>query len=163
MDRMTRRRCLLAISQALAASALAGCNGDTSSVADDGTPDTEMLALLVFDLFPHESLDPGLYVEAADQIAAQNNAVIESGLQRLRDRVGDQGWVEMPERERVRIIGSMENGEFFATLRRVSVETLYRKPAVWEMLGYGGPALEHGGYVNRGFNDIGWLPAEGEG
>lgn len=122
-----------------------------------------MLALLVFDLFPHDSLDPGLYVEAAEEIAARDNAVITAGLQRLRDRVGEQGWVDMSARERTRILGSMQNGEFFATLRQSSVETLYRKPAVWEMIGYGGPALEHGGYVNRGFNDIGWLPAEGEG
>ena len=34
---------------------------------------------------------------------------------------------------------------------------LYNNPAVWRHFGYEGPSAEFGGYINRGFNDIGWL------
>ena len=161
MNIMTRRRCLLAISQALAASALSACNGSPTAAVQDARADTEMLALLVFDLFPHEALEPEVYISVAEHISAQDNAVIAAGLENLRGRMGS--WIDTPEEERLRILESLENSEFFATLRNLSVTRLYRQPAVWALLGYGGSAVEHGGYINRGFDDIAWLPLAGEG
>jgi hypothetical protein len=29
---------------------------------------------------------------------------------------------------------------------------------VWPLFGYEGSSLEYGGYLERGFDDIGWLP-----
>jgi len=29
---------------------------------------------------------------------------------------------------------------------------------LWQVLGYQGPSFELGGYLNRGFNDLDWLP-----
>lgn len=87
--------------------------------------------------------------------------MIAAGLENLRGRMGS--WIDTPEEERLRILESLENSEFFATLRNLSVTRLYRQPAVWALLGYGGSAVEHGGYINRGFDDIAWLPLAGEG
>jgi len=36
--------------------------------------------------------------------------------------------------------------------------TLYDDPEVWAVLGYEGPSLDKGGYINRGFNDLDGLP-----
>ena len=161
MNNLTRRRCLLAITQALAASTLSACNGSPTAAEQDTSADAEMLALLVFDLFPHEALEPEVYIRVAEQISAQDNAVIAAGMENLRGRMGS--WVDTSEEERLRILSSLENSEFFATLRNLSVTSLYRQPAVWTLLGYGGSAVEHGGYINRGFDDIAWLPMAEEG
>ena len=36
--------------------------------------------------------------------------------------------------------------------------TLYSDPEVWELLGYEGPSFDKGGYIDRGFDDLDWLP-----
>jgi hypothetical protein len=35
---------------------------------------------------------------------------------------------------------------------------LYRNKQVWPKLGYEGPSFPFGGYLERGFDDIDWLP-----
>jgi hypothetical protein len=40
------------------------------------------------------------------------------------------------------------------------VWTLYSNPQVWPLFGYQGSSLEYGGYLERGFDDIAWLPKE---
>jgi hypothetical protein len=43
-------------------------------------------------------------------------------------------------------------------VRTKTIGGLYGNPQVYQMFGYGGPSAELGGYIDRGFNDIGWLP-----
>ena len=38
------------------------------------------------------------------------------------------------------------------------VVSLYNQEEVWPKFGYEGSSAENGGYINRGFNDIDWLP-----
>ena len=38
------------------------------------------------------------------------------------------------------------------------VVALYDDREVWELLGYEGPSFDKGGYVDRGFDDLDWLP-----
>jgi hypothetical protein len=35
---------------------------------------------------------------------------------------------------------------------------LYNNPLVWQAFGYEGASFDHGGYLERGFDDLGWLP-----
>ena len=46
----------------------------------------------------------------------------------------------------------------FQHVRSTSVVTLYNDQEVWGLLGYEGSSFEKGGYINRGFNDLDWLP-----
>jgi hypothetical protein len=55
-------------------------------------------------------------------------------------------------------LASLEGTPFFAALRAGTVEVLYRSPEVFALVGYGGSAIEYGGYLNRGFDEIDWLP-----
>jgi hypothetical protein len=41
-------------------------------------------------------------------------------------------------------------------LRSDLIASLYNNPEVWPKFGYEGSSAEHGGYINRGFNDIDW-------
>ena len=47
---------------------------------------------------------------------------------------------------------------FFQTIRFKTIAVFYNNPLVWEAFGYEGEAFEYGGYIERGFNDLGWLP-----
>jgi hypothetical protein len=38
---------------------------------------------------------------------------------------------------------------------------LYDNAGLWKHIDYPGSSKEHGGYINRGFDDIDWLPEQG--
>ena len=47
-------------------------------------------------------------------------------------------------------------------MRSTTIEHLYRNREVWQLVGYEGSSVEYGGYIDRGFDDIDWLPGEGD-
>ncbi len=47
---------------------------------------------------------------------------------------------------------------FSRRLRGDLIVSLYNNKEVWPKFGYEGSSAEHGGYINRGFADIDWLP-----
>ena len=52
----------------------------------------------------------------------------------------------------------MEDSAFFQTIRGGLVTGLYNQKAVWPLFGYEGESsYSHGGYIDRGFNDINWI------
>lgn len=67
-------------------------------------------------------------------------------------------WQEMNTDERTSLIAIQQNTPFFGFLRWTTTEIVMRDPVLWERLGYEGSAIEHGGYIHRGFDDIDWLP-----
>ena len=56
------------------------------------------------------------------------------------------------------MLKGIEGTDFFGFIRRTTVLNLYDDPAVWEVLGWEGSSFDKGGYVDRGFNDLDWLP-----
>ncbi|MFQ6004214.1 MAG: hypothetical protein ACE5OQ_01815 [Woeseia sp.] len=125
------------------------------------------LTQLAFRLFPHDGLDSENYAEVADQLlrrASGDGALAEmlrSGVDRLDDgRPGS--WVERSEAQQIARIRDLQASDFFRLMRTTTIEHLYRNPAAWRLIGYEGSSVEYGGYVDRGFDDIDWLPGEGE-
>ena len=51
--------------------------------------------------------------------------------------------------------------DFFETVKAATMGGLYGNPRVAAFFGWEGSSVEHGGYINRGFDDIGWLPNKG--
>ena len=43
-------------------------------------------------------------------------------------------------------------------MRSTAVVEIYSDPQTWKLLGYEGPSFAQGGYIDRGFNDLDWLP-----
>ena len=43
-------------------------------------------------------------------------------------------------------------------MRSTAVVEIYSDPNTWKLLGYEGPSFAQGGYIDRGFNDLEWLP-----
>jgi hypothetical protein len=125
------------------------------------------LARAARDIYPHDSFPDSLYMVAVGgyDAKAKDPAVhelMEGGVASLdaesRRRNGavylDVAW----EDDRVAVLRTVEATPFFAKLRSDLVVSLYNQKAVWTKLGYEGSSADKGGYIERGFGDIDWLP-----
>jgi hypothetical protein len=120
------------------------------------------------DIYPHDLLVDAYYITAVgpwDGKAAKDPAVkamIEGGVARLDQDARDRHlvpYVEVPwEAERVALLQGIEQTDFFAKIRSDLIVSLYNQKELWSKFGYEGSSAEHGGYINRGFGDIDWLP-----
>lgn len=140
--------------------------------ADDATalsPATMRTLLKVArDIYPHDVLGDSYYITAIkpwDGKAAKDPAVkslISDGITRLDQNAQDRHkvpYVEVPwEADRVVLLKEIEQSAFFQKVRGDLIVSLYNQKEVWPRFGYEGPSAELGGYINRGFADIDWLP-----
>lgn len=123
----------------------------------------ETLLVVAHDLFPHDRLGTEYYaavIASIDKDAAADPAVrklLIEGVARL-DAAHSVPFAELSEGARVAVLKNIENTEFFGTMRTKTINVLYGNPLVYPMFGYGGPSVQFGGYLDRGFDDIGWLP-----
>ncbi len=122
------------------------------------------LLVMTHDLFPHDRLGMQYYavvVDALDKQAGADAAVrqlLVEGVAQL-DAAHGMPWIDLSDGTREAILHDMEKTEFFTTVRTKTIGSLYGNPLVYQMFGYGGPSVELGGYIERGFDDIGWLPS----
>jgi len=85
---------------------------------------------------------------------------MKDGIRDLDGAADGDTWKTLVYDRRIELLAQVEQTAFFLTLRNLVADVLYQHPAIWKRLGYGGNALAQGGYVERGFNDIDWLPKE---
>lgn len=156
---ITRRQALLTISQLAGAAALAAC-GRSSQPPASRQDHLELLASVAYDILPFPELDPALYVQAASRVVENTNAEFEAGLAWLRDATSGRAWKDLDETTRIGALTSMQDTPFFRTVRATTIQVVLGDPAARTLVGYGGSAKEHGGYLHRGFDDISWLPAD---
>jgi hypothetical protein len=123
----------------------------------------ETVAALARTLYPHVALPDSVYArvpakidEAAREDAAQAQTV-NDGVADL-DRRGDQPFVERSAEQQLADAKAIEGSDFFELVRSTAVVEIYSDPQTWTLLGYEGPSFAQGGYLNRGFNDLDWLP-----
>ncbi|RVU17143.1 twin-arginine translocation signal domain-containing protein [Methylobacterium oryzihabitans] len=163
-------------SAAVAAPAAALATGAGLSV-DEAWADTaaalspaelKTLVKVARDIYPHDFLADVYYITAVkpwDGKAAADPAVkamLSEGVGRLdadarsRHKVpyAQVGW----EADRVRLLAGIEHTDFFKKIRSDLVVSLYNQPEIWPKFGYEGSSADKGGYIDRGFNDIDWLP-----
>ena len=112
-------------------------------------------------MFPHDDLPDEAYAGVLDEIdgaAAGDSAVatdIEQGIARLDD---SQQFIELDEESRTEALRRTEGSPLFDLIKATTVVALYDNPLVWKAFGYEGPSVHLGGYINRGFDDLDWLP-----
>lgn len=108
-------------------------------------------------MFPHDGLPDEAYEKVARALAADTDAVatIDAGLAELD---GERPFLELGPEERLAALKAAEDSELFKLVHSTAVVELYDNPLVWRAFGYEGPAVHLGGYVNRGFDDLDWLP-----
>ena len=121
------------------------------------------LLAVAYELFPHDRLGMQYYaavVEAVDKDAAGNpelRKLLVEGVARL-DAGHGIPFAELSEGARTAALQKIEGTEFFTTMRSKTINALYGNPRVYGMFGFEGSSVEYGGYLHRGFDDIGWLP-----
>ena len=57
------------------------------------------------------------------------------------------------------VLAAMETEPFFQTVRGHTVVALYNNKVLWTDFGYQGSSWQDGGYLMRGFQDVGWTHA----
>jgi hypothetical protein len=124
---------------------------------------SRFLVILLQRLFPHEGLDRSLYVDVADVMAGAVMSdpawlsQVQAGRAEL-DRTSGGAWQGLAADDQVNQLSLIEETQFFLTLRGLGNFLFYNKPDLWPFFGYEGSSFEKGGYLNRGFNDLDWLP-----
>ncbi len=114
-------------------------------------------------IFPHNTLDDAVYalvVKDLDAAAAKDPAIatlLRDGLQEL-DNLASGDWAGLDYLARENIVIKMAGTDFFEKIRGTSVVSLYNNEMAWAHFGYEGSSYETGGYFNRGFQELDWLP-----
>jgi len=105
-------------------------------------------------MFPHDMLPDIAYAKVVKALEAEPET-IESGVAQLDDPTP---FLELDAHAQLARIAEAEGTEYFELVRSTAVVELYDNPLVWKAFGYEGPSVHLGGYVDRGFDDLDWLP-----
>jgi hypothetical protein len=114
-------------------------------------------------LFPHDAIDDGPYVAvvgAFGQMAAANPemlTLLDTGVQQL-DAAESESWLKLSPSKQLEVLARVESSAFFQTVRVTGRFIFYDNKEIWPAFGYEGSSYQQGGYLNRGFNDLNWLP-----
>lgn len=65
---------------------------------------------------------------------------------------------ELEDDPALTVLRGVQDAPFFVDILNVAGIALYNDAEVWDLLGYPGPSFHKGGYLERGFNDLDWLP-----
>lgn len=105
-------------------------------------------------MFPHEMLPDIAYAKVVKALEPEAETVA-AGVEAL-----DEGtpFLELDDAAQLERITAAEGSAFFELVKSTAVVELYDNPLVWKAFGYEGPSVHLGGYVNRGFDDLDWLP-----
>jgi len=120
----------------------------------------KMLSEMLRVLYPHQSFGTEIYQKAADAVIAASEAspaqklTLQSGIKEL----DIAGFDKMDPKSATNYVKSIEGNAFFAAVTGPGLVALYSDHDVWKILGYEGASHHLGGYVNRGFDDLDWLP-----
>ena len=114
-------------------------------------------------IFPHPALDDAVYafvvrdLDAAAKDPALKTLLIE-GIKEL-DTAAQGDWLKLDEAARLAAVTKLAGKPFFEKIRGTAVVSLYNNELAFAHFGYQGEAFTKGGYLERGFNDLTWLPA----
>ncbi len=126
---------------------------------------TEVATILVVArrTYPHDRLADKFYmgvVAALDGNAAgdaDTAKMLSDGVARINKALG-KPFKDASADQQLALLKGMTGDDFFQAVRGTSVTALYNNKELWPLFGYEGSSYEHGGYMNRGFDDLSWLP-----
>ena len=122
--------------------------------------DKEILMKMVRTLYPHDRFPSGPYDRTTEDVIKKGNSSPDNAvmLQEGIDKLKADGFDKLNFEKSTEYLENMGRTKFFEHVRGTSTVTLYNDKEVWELLGYEGYSYDKGGYINRGFNDLDWLP-----
>lgn len=113
-------------------------------------------------LFPHDALPDAVYLSVVRAIESdmqndEQTRELVSNVVALFNQQAGSDWMTMSTARQIEVLESIQDSTLFRYLHNRTLESLYRDPKVWTLVGYQGSSIEHGGYLHRGFDDIDWL------
>ncbi|MEO8629228.1 MAG: gluconate 2-dehydrogenase subunit 3 family protein [Betaproteobacteria bacterium] len=114
-------------------------------------------------LFPHDTVQDAYYmnvVAAIDAKCAKDEkmrAMVKERVVKLNTALG-MPFTRADETARTNLLRTMEKSDFFQLAYTETLNNLYGNHEIWQKFGYEGASVEQGGYLERGFDDIAWLP-----
>ena len=155
------RRTLLSSASAFAIATVLGPKGVLAHMKVASEPsDKRLIATMVRAMFPHDRFPNGPYLRTADAIISKANKspglalTLMEGLIDLKSKSFDS----LDKAKATAYLKEIEGSAFFSLVHGTTVTGLYTDAEVYQILGYEGPSFDKGGYINRGFNDLNWLP-----
>ena len=125
--------------------------------------ESKTLLSMTREMFPHDKVEDKFYavvVTALDADASGNTDTakqLKAGVANL-DKLAQGDWQALSADKRGAVLKQIENTAFFNSVKSKCVTGIYNNKDLWDHFGYEGSSTEHGGYINRGFDDLDWLP-----
>jgi hypothetical protein len=114
-------------------------------------------------LYPHKGLPDAVYALLAkdlDGAAGKDPKTAQTlgeGVAAL-DKAAGGSFATASDAKKLEAVKSLQGTPFFNTVRGQCITSLYDNDMAFAHFGYPGPSWDKGGYINRGFNDLKWLP-----
>jgi len=114
-------------------------------------------------LYPHKGLPDAVYallvkdLDAAAGKDPKTAQMLGEGVAAL-DKAAGGSFAAASDAEKLEAVKSLQGTPFFNTVRGECITSLYDNDMAFAHFGYPGPSWDKGGYINRGFNDLKWLP-----
>ena len=112
-------------------------------------------------MYPHDALPDEVYARVADKLveaadgSPETARVIEEGVAVLND---GRVFAELSADLQLEVLKGLEGTDFFELVRSTALVEVYTDDRTWQLVGYEGPSFDKGGYIDRGFDDLDWLP-----
>lgn len=125
-----------------------------------GSGSRKLLARMIRVMFPHTNIPDEPYIRAAEavlQLACEKpgrQVAFAAAIQELMN----SDFENLDDATALDRLREMAATDFFTQVQGKALLSFYSDPEVWTHLGYEGPSFDQGGYINRGFNDLDWLP-----
>lgn len=168
-DGMSRRMFLMTTTMAgiTTSALLGGASFAASGVLNDAQ--SANLLQMVQDIYPHPDL---LQLEHYQAIAAtvMKNAddtpeaakALAEGIERINaqaESLFGMSYIDLKDADaREAVLRHFQNDGFFQSVRWTAYFGIYDNKDIWPIFGYQGSSVEHGGYIDRGFSDITFVP-----
>ena len=105
-------------------------------------------------MFPHDMLPDLAYAKVVKALEPEAETVA-AGVAALDEATP---FLDLDEDAQAAAVAAAEGSDYFELVRATAVVELYDNPLVWRAFGYEGPSVHLGGYIDRGFDDLDWLP-----
>ena len=109
-------------------------------------------------LYPHDALADATYADVVKGLVSDSETL--SACVEALNAARSSDWLGLREDEQIAVMREIEDSPYFTTVRYKVQGGLYNHPDLWQLIGYPGSSLEFGGYIDRGFDDIDWLPED---
>ncbi|MDD9745282.1 MULTISPECIES: hypothetical protein [Marinovum] len=127
------------------------------------------LLRMIQDIYPHpDLLEISHYEEIAKAVIAnaEGDAAAVSDLRDGLARIDAQAkslfgtpYVQIEDTDaREGVLRAFQHDGFFQGVRWTAYFAIYNNADVWPLFGYEGSSVEYGGYIDRGFSDITFVP-----